>query len=316
MAEPLENLAFSHLRQMEYPGRIVAFVGHPEDRNLAIGVYGVTGRSPSSKFRELPWGKGDVIVRVDHPPIETEEQQGWVDGGNPALIYYDAIEKIANTLVVTNGRQTSLIAESAWSNHNPTMVKLEDALMHEHVLHEEGHAPVDVASYEPDAPTYTPRVSGIIDGDRNFALITTSKYDAAVHGEQKIFERPDRNKLTLIRRFRSYATDRPWNVLVGGPLREHNGMGIMTYEGHNVPRGEPIPSFVEPYFPVDGTFRSAKQAAQALWDALAPQEDPRFLPKGADVRVGVAAVVYNMISGRVREAAKIDHRGMDAKSFI
>jgi len=137
-----------------------------------------------------------------------------------------------------------------------------------------GTAPVAVLEaalekweYEPDEPNYTPRISGCVFGGAALSIIKRAP-DGSV--ERKSFDVP----------------------MVSG-----KGKLIATYTGVNA---NPLPSFSGEPLDVLIPFATANEAAQGLYQALAPAAG------GDDYRV-TAAAVYQDKNGKLSMAVKNRH---------
>jgi len=123
------------LGQNAYPGRGI-IIGE-SDSGAAVCAYFIMGRSPNSRNR---------VFAVRDDALYTEPfDASKVD--DPSLIIYAAMKKAGGYTVLTNGDQTDTICAAL--NAGGTF---EGALARR--------------TYEPDAPHYTPRISGIIDDEK------------------------------------------------------------------------------------------------------------------------------------------------------
>lgn len=147
-ARPLSNL----LRNNPYPGRGI-LLGCTADGSKAVAAYFIMGRSANSQNRVFVEQGEDVII---HPfdPSKVED---------PSLIIYSPIRKLENDLIVTNGDQTDTIY-----NFIKAGKPFEAAL--------------ETRCFEPDAPNFTPRISGLIrfaDGGFSYRLSILKSVDDA-----------------------------------------------------------------------------------------------------------------------------------------
>ena len=131
------------LKQNAYPGRGIV-IGKSEDGKYAVTAYFIMGRSENSRNR--------VFVE-DGAGIRTQafDPSKLVD---PSLIIYAPVRVLGNKTIVTNGDQTDTIYE----------------LMDKQMSFEES---LRTREFEPDAPNYTPRISGIMhieNGSYDFAM--------------------------------------------------------------------------------------------------------------------------------------------------
>ncbi|MBI4150448.1 hypothetical protein HY488_03520 [Candidatus Woesearchaeota archaeon] len=257
-----ETTGLEALAAMEYPGRII-LIGMTSEGHDVL-VYGITGRSASSRARRLVCDTTNThedIIKVDVTDRAILAQ------GNKALLLYDCIRRYDNSFVVSNGAQTDVLAAElklARIRHdtiNPMDV-LSEAFREPRLI-----AGIDVSCYEPDDPTYTPRISGVL-----------------VHPEAALcmIKRGDHEP--------SQEDDAPASKwFFEFPLRKGVGRAFTTYTGQNVPHGKPIPSFSgEPlYLQIHGS--TAEQIARDVYNALGPKSFG--MAPGEDFRVGVVAYV-------------------------
>ncbi len=117
-----------------YVGRGIV-IGKTQDSQNAVFAYFIMGRSRNSRNRTfIEQSNGDVtIYPYDYEKVE-----------DPSLIIYSPIRNIDNKIIVTNGDQTDTIFDF-----------LKDGKTFEEAL--------ETRCFEPDAPNFTPRISGIID---------------------------------------------------------------------------------------------------------------------------------------------------------
>lgn len=132
------------LRANAYAGRGIV-IGKSADGTKAVAAYFIMGRSVNSRNRVfVEKENGDVITApFDESKVE-----------DPSLIIYSAIRRCANGLIVTNGDQTDTVYEG-----------MKKGKCFVHSLHER--------SFEPDAPNFTPRISGLLafsNGDFSYRM--------------------------------------------------------------------------------------------------------------------------------------------------
>ena len=120
------------LRSTTYPGRGIV-IGRSADGKKAVTAYFIMGRSENSRNR---------IFVEDGAGIRTQafDPSKLVD---PSLIIYAPVRVLGNKTIVTNGDQTDTIYE----------------LMDRQQTFEQA---LRTREFEPDAPNYTPRISGIM----------------------------------------------------------------------------------------------------------------------------------------------------------
>ena len=126
-----------------YPGRGI-IMGKSPDGKCAATAYFIMGRSENSRNRIfVEDGAGIRTQAFDESKME-----------DPSLIIYAPVRVLGNKTIVTNGDQTDTIYEG-----------MDKQLTFEQSLR--------LREFEPDAPNYTPRISGIMhidDGNYNFAM--------------------------------------------------------------------------------------------------------------------------------------------------
>ena len=126
-----------------YPGRGIV-VGQSCDGTKAVIAYFIMGRSDNSRNRVFVERDGAIYTE----PFDVSKLE------DPSLIIYAAVREYKNHLIVTNGDQTDTIYE----------------LMDKQMTFEQA---LRTREFEPDAPNYTPRISGIMhveNGSYNYAM--------------------------------------------------------------------------------------------------------------------------------------------------
>ena len=131
------------LKGNSYPGRGI-IIGKTPDGKKAVTAYFIMGRSENSRNR---------IFVEDGQGIRTQafDESKLTD---PSLIIYAPVRVLGNKTIVTNGDQTDTIYEG-----------MDRQLTFEQSLRSR--------EFEPDAPNYTPRISGIMhieNGNYNYAM--------------------------------------------------------------------------------------------------------------------------------------------------
>ena len=175
------------LQSNAYPGRGIV-IGKSEDGKKAVTAYFIMGRSENSRNRVfVEDGKG-IRTQAFDPSKLTD----------PSLIIYAPVRVLGNKTIVTNGDQTDTIYEG-----------MDKQMTFEQSLRSR--------EFEPDAPNYTPRISGIMhieNGTYNYAM--------------SILKSANGNPEACNRYTFAYE-----NCLAG------EGRFIHTYQGD----GNPLPSF-------------------------------------------------------------------------
>lgn len=131
------------LKENSYPGRGI-ILGKSEDGEHAVAAYFIMGRSENSRNR---------IFVEDGQGIRTQafDPSKLID---PGLIIYSPVRVLGNKTIVTNGDQTDTIYDG-----------MDKQMTFEQSLR--------TREFEPDAPNYTPRISGILhieSGQFNYAM--------------------------------------------------------------------------------------------------------------------------------------------------
>lgn len=121
------------LKGNTYPGRGLV-IGKSQDGKNAVCAYFIMGRSDNSRNRIFTEKDGEVFTE----PYDADKVE------DPSLIIYAAIRQFKNHLIITNGNQTDTIYEG-----------YEKGLSFSESLKSR--------DFEPDAPNFTPRISGVID---------------------------------------------------------------------------------------------------------------------------------------------------------
>lgn len=125
------------LKGNTYPGRGI-IIGKSEDGSKMIVLYFIMGRSVNSRNRIF-------VPLEDCNGIRTEAFDP-AKLSDPSLVIYAPVRELKGKTIVTNGDQTDTIY-----NFIKEGKTFEEALR--------------TRTFEPDAPNYTPRVSGIVEGD-------------------------------------------------------------------------------------------------------------------------------------------------------
>jgi len=126
-----------------YPGRGIV-IGRSADGRFAVTAYFIMGRSVNSRNRVFVEDGSGIRTQAFDPSKLSD----------PSLIIYAPVRVLGNKTIVTNGDQTDTIYEMMDKQST-----FEQALR--------------TREFEPDAPNYTPRISGIMhveNGTYNYAL--------------------------------------------------------------------------------------------------------------------------------------------------
>lgn len=169
-----------------YVGRGIV-IGKSSDGKKAATAYFIMGRSANSRNRVFTVKNGEVFTE----PFDASKVE------DPSLIIYAALRKFENKLIVTNGDQTDTVYDGIVTGKS-----FSESL--------------ESREFEPDAPNFTPRISGMLTfGENDFNY------------EMSILKSLDENGSDCARYTFSY------------PSKAGLGHFIHTY----VTDGNPIPTF-------------------------------------------------------------------------
>lgn len=199
------------LKQNSYPGRGIIIGMTPDGKNY-VQIYWIMGRSTNSRNRIFEAQGSSVRTRAfDEAKMS-----------DPSLIIYYPVRTSGDYHIVSNGDQTDTIF-----NYVEEGKTFENALA--------------TREFEPDAPNFTPRISGFID----------YRTDEAVYG-LSILKSIENDPACCQRNYFYYD-----NFL--------NGYGhcIHTY----LEDGNPIPSFSGEPYPVK-LYDSIEENAEYYWNLL------------------------------------------------
>ena len=217
------------LKSNAYPGRGI-ILGKSPDGKKAVAAYFIMGRSENSRNRVFV-EEGEGIRTQAYDPSKLTD---------PSLIIYAPVRVLGNKTIVTNGDQTDTIYEG-----------MDKQLTFEQSLRQR--------EFEPDAPNYTPRISGIMhveNGKYNYAMSILKSSDG---------DPPGCNRYT-------FAYENP---------KAGEGHFIHTYM-HD---GDPLPSFEgEPKriaVPDD-----IEEFTKLLWDSLNEENKVSLFVRYIDIETG------------------------------
>lgn len=143
------------LRENAYPGRGI-ILGKSPDGKKAVAAYFIMGRSENSRNRIFVEDGEGIRTQAFDPAKLTD----------PSLIIYAPVRVLGNKTIVTNGDQTDTIYEG-----------MDRQMTFEQSLRSR--------EFEPDAPNYTPRISGIMhieNGSYNYAMSILKSNDGRPEG--------------------------------------------------------------------------------------------------------------------------------------
>lgn len=219
----------TELKGNSYPGRGIV-IGKSKDGRYAVTAYFIMGRSENSRNRIFV-EDGEGIRTQAFDPSKLSD---------PSLIIYAPVRVLGNKTIVTNGDQTDTIYE----------------LMDKQQTFEQS---LRTREFEPDAPNYTPRISGIMHvehGSYNYAMSILKSN----HGNTDSCNRY------------TFAYENP---------AAGEGRFIHTYMGD----GNPLPSFEgEPKLvELDGELH---EFARNIWDSLNEENKVSLFVRYIEIETG------------------------------
>jgi IMP cyclohydrolase len=217
------------LREVSYPGRGIT-IGRSADGKKAVIAYFIMGRSSNSRNRVFVT-EGDGIRTEAFDPSKMED---------PSLIIYAPVRVLGNKTIVTNGDQTDTIYEG-----------LDRQMTFEQSLR--------TREFEPDAPNYTPRISGVLH-------VEAGRYNFAM----SILKSDDGDPSACLRQ--TFAYDNPKAVV---------GRFIHTYQcdGNPLPSFEGEPAAVE----LKGCINCV---TKAIWNSLNEDNKVSLFVRFIDIETG------------------------------
>lgn len=215
------------LKDNEYAGRGIV-IGTSPDKKNAVCAYFIMGRSENSRNRVFV--KTRETLKTE--PFDVSKVS------DPSLIIYNAVRKTENSLIVTNGDQTDTIYDLMSKGKS-----FKEAL--------------ETREFEPDAPNFTPRISGILYFENGF------KY------EMSILKSIDENGSECCRYTYSYPS-------VAGL-----GHFIHTYNRN----GDPLPTFTgEPHR--ISIKNNIEEFANEIWESLNGDNKISLYVRYTDIETG------------------------------
>jgi IMP cyclohydrolase len=211
------------LKKNSYPGRGIILGMTPDGQNL-VQVYWIMGRSANSRNRIFEAENDGSVKTKAYDEAKVED---------PSLIIYYPARHEGDCHIISNGDQTDTIYQAIQNGDS-----FEDAII--------------TRTFEPDAPNFTPRISGIMDVDNSPFI-----YQLAVI--KSIGNNPE------------YATHHFFNYQKALP-----GVGhcIHTYAGD----GNPLPAFYGEPYPVN-LGDDIREVASFYWDLLNPENKISLMVK-------------------------------------
>ena len=215
------------LKDNEYAGRGIV-IGTSPDKKNAVCAYFIMGRSENSRNRVFV--KTGETLKTE--PFDVSKVS------DPSLIIYNAVRKTEKSLIVTNGDQTDTIYD----------------LMSKGKSFKES---LETREFEPDAPNFTPRISGILYFENGFNY------------EMSILKSIDENGSECCRYTYSYPS-------VAGL-----GHFIHTYNRN----GDPLPTFTgEPHR--ISIKNNIEEFANEIWESLNGDNKISLYVRYTDIETG------------------------------
>ena len=231
---------FDYLAAKEYPGRGI-ILGKSGD-NRAVFAYFIMGRSTNSRNRVFEISDDDIRTKAFDESLLSD----------PSLIIYSPVRVLGKKIIVTNGDQTDTIYEY-----------LKDKKTFEDALY--------TRTFEPDAPNFTPRISGLIDIESGLKL------------KLSILKSDEGDESQSLRFFYNYDNPKPGD-----------GFLIHTYKENSDPlksfEGEPIKVSLN---------GSIDEFANSLWNSL-----------NTDNKISLAVRYIDMATGKYEQIIKNKLEGM------
>ena len=217
------------LKSNAYPGRGI-ILGKSPDGKKAVAAYFIMGRSENSRNRVFV-EEGEGIRTQAYDPSKLTD---------PSLIIYAPVRVLGNKTIVTNGDQTDTIYEG-----------MDRQLTFEQSLRQR--------EFEPDAPNYTPRISGIMhveNGSYNYAMSILKSSDGDPSGCNRYtfaYENPKAGEGHFIHTYM------------------HDGDPLPSFEGE--PKRIAVPDDIEEF-------------TKLLWDSLNEENKVSLFVRYIDIETG------------------------------
>jgi len=223
----IANHNFEQLRHNPYPGRGLV-IGRASEGDAWLILYWIMGRSTNSRNRRFVAEGGTLRTE----PVDLKLVK------DPSLIIYEAMLELPGIFIASNGDQTRTVYEAIRQGKT-----FEAAL--------------STREREPDAPNFTPRITGMLDFIQQPTVVALNILKA--------------NPLDPMHTDR--YTYRPSFVLPGF------GFGLTTYSGD----GDPLPSFSgDPFLlPLEG---NTSAVLEAYWSALNAENRVSLAVKEIDLQ--------------------------------
>ena len=231
---------FDYLAAKEYPGRGI-ILGKSED-NRAVFAYFIMGRSTNSRNRVFEVSNDDIRTKAFDESLLSD----------PSLIIYSPVRVLGNKIIETNGDQTDTIYEY-----------LKDKKTFEDALY--------TRTFEPDAPNFTPRISGLIDIESGLKL------------KLSILKSDEGDESQSLRFFYNYDNPKPGEGFLIHTYKE-NSNPLKSFEGE--PRKVSLKGSIDKF-------------ANSLWNSL-----------NTDNKISLAVRYIDMATGKYEQIIKNKLEGM------
>ncbi|XEC97292.1 IMP cyclohydrolase [Paenibacillus tarimensis] len=242
----MQSIVEANIHRLEtnpYPGRGI-IIGLSPDSAKIIQVYWIMGRSVNSRNR--------IFVREANNDVRNKafDDSKLTD---PSLIIYYPVRSLGESHIVSNGDQTETIYK-----------KILDGGSFEEAISER--------DFEPDAPNYTPRISGIAD----------------------LQDRTTSYKLSIIKSLNNNPATKIRNIFYYSKAIPGIGHCITTYMND----GEPLPSFEgEPF--ILPLHNELEDTLEFYWKLLNEENRISILVKQIDIETNeVQILMKNKLVGR------------------
>lgn len=231
---------FDYLAAKEYPGRGI-ILGKSED-NMAVFAYFIMGRSTNSRNRVFEVSNDDIRTKAFDESLLSD----------PSLIIYSPVRVLGKKIIVTNGDQTDTIYEY-----------LKDKKTFEDALY--------TRTFEPDAPNFTPRISGLIDIESGLKL------------KLSILKSDEGDESQSLRFFYNYDNPKPGEGFLIHTYKE-NSDPLKSFEGE--PRKVSLKGSIDEF-------------SDSLWNSL-----------NTDNKISLAVRYIDMSTGKYEQIIKNKLEGM------
>lgn len=231
---------FDYLAAKEYPGRGI-ILGKSED-NRAVFAYFIMGRSTNSRNRVFEVSNDDIMTKAFDESLLSD----------PSLIIYSPVRVLRKKIIVTNGDQTDTIYEY-----------LKDKKTFEDALY--------TRTFEPDAPNFTPRISGLIDIESGLKL------------KLSILKSDEGDESQSLRFFYNYDNPKPGEGFLIHTYKE-NSDPLKSFEGE--PRKVSLKGRIDEF-------------CDSLWNSL-----------NTDNKISLAVRYIDMATGKYEQIIKNKLEGM------